>query len=70
MTPFARTNCFNCAEGLRAERLARRLKGGGLAGEALPALKAACKEADTKFGRFPGETLYDVRRMAVNEQFA
>jgi len=35
-----------------------------------PALKAACKEADKKFGRFPGETLYDVRRMAVNEQFA
>ena len=29
--------CFNCAEGLRAERLARRLKGGGLAGEVLPA---------------------------------
>ena len=36
--PFARTSCFNCAEGLRPERLARRLKGGGLAGEVLPAL--------------------------------
>jgi len=26
-----RASCFNCAEGLRPERLARRLKGGGLA---------------------------------------
>jgi hypothetical protein len=34
-----------------------------------PALKAACKAADAEFGRFAGETLYDVRRMAVNEQF-
>ena len=35
-----------------------------------PALKAACRAADAKFGRFAGETLYDVRRMFVNEQFA
>lgn len=34
-----------------------------------PALKAACQAADAEFGRFPGETLYDVRRLSVNEQF-
>ena len=38
LTPCARARCLNCAEGLRAERLARHLKGGGLAGEVLPAL--------------------------------
>ena len=36
--PRSRASCFNCAEGLRPERLARRLKRGGLAGEVLPAL--------------------------------
>ena len=38
MTPCARASCFNCAEGLRPERLARRLKRGGLTREVLPAL--------------------------------
>jgi len=33
-------------------------------------LKAACRAADAEFGRLPGETLYDVRRISVNEQFA
>ena len=38
VTPFARASCLNCAEGLRPERPARRLKGGGLTREILPAL--------------------------------